>query len=235
MSGKSINTLLLTGANNHDWQRTTPYFAQLLENDGHTVTVSENPSETLEQISPWSYDLIVLDYNGPEWSAEAKENFLNAIDFGTGLAVIHAADNAFPGWEEYEKLCGLVFRQESGHGDFHTFSVEPAGEGHPIVDGLLPFETTDELYHRMFPAAGSDYEVLATALSSPESKGTGQTEPMIVINQHGAGRIFHTLLGHVWPGQYDGSYLGVTMVAVENPGFVETLKRGCRWAATGSV
>jgi len=43
-----IQTLLLTGQNNHDWRRTTPICQELLEESGRfEVTVCEDPSVTL--------------------------------------------------------------------------------------------------------------------------------------------------------------------------------------------
>lgn len=41
----AIKTLLLSGANNHDWERSTPFFAGLLRDSGRfDVTVTEDPS-----------------------------------------------------------------------------------------------------------------------------------------------------------------------------------------------
>ena len=230
-----ISTLLVTGANNHDWERTAPYIAQLLNGSGRfAVTVAEDASAALEgDLSP--YQLILLDYNGPEWTAAAQTNFLRAVATGAGVTVYHAANNPFKGWTEYEKLVGLLWREGTGHGQFHEFTVAMTEPSHPIVAGIADFKIEDELYHKLVRTPGSDVHTIATAFSSPESGGSGADEPMLMVGSYGQGRVFHTALGHVWPGEPNPEYRGTSMVAVENPGFQQTLLRGCEWAATGAV
>jgi type 1 glutamine amidotransferase len=82
---------------------------------------------------------------------------------------------------------------------------------------------------------GAPYTVLATAYSDPETGGTGRDEPVMVTTRYGKGRVFHQILGHVWPDDFGGGYKGYTMATFENPGFQRSLLRGCEWAATGAV
>ncbi|MBB6050107.1 ThuA domain-containing protein [Armatimonas rosea] len=220
---KQISTLYLTGANNHDWERTGPFLRDVLSASGDfAVTYAEDASTALEADLA-RFDLLFLDYNGPLWSEAAQANFLQAVKSGKGVVVLHAADNAFPGWVEYEKLVGLMWREGTGHGKFHAFTVTIQNAEHPITAGLTDFVTEDELYHRLVPMHGTPVEVLASAYSSPESGGTGELEPMLMTTHYGAGRVFHTALGHVWKGS--------SLAAVENAAFQETLLRGARWAA----
>ena len=62
-----IKTLLLTGANNHDWARSAPFCKDLLEASGKfDVDLTENPEEVLEDRAALdAYSLIFVDYNGP--------------------------------------------------------------------------------------------------------------------------------------------------------------------------
>lgn len=232
---QSIRTLLLTGANNHDWARTAPFIKAVLESSGRfTVTLAEDASGALEgDLS--AYDLLFLDYNGPMWSETAKSNFIAAVQGGTGVCIYHAANNAFEGWTEYEQLVGLLWRTGTGHGQFHEFEVAITDSEHPITRGLKSFRTEDELYHRLVPTPGTEVQVLATAFSSEESGGSGAHEPMLMVTQYGAGRLFHTALGHVWAGDPAGEYRGASLVAIENHGFQTSLLRGCEWAATAKV
>lgn len=225
-----IETLLLTGANNHDWTLSAPFCKKLLEDSGRfEVTLTEDPSAGLEDAEALkAFDLIFTDYNGPEWSDAAKANFEAAVRGGTGLVVLHAADNAFSGWVEYEKMVGLLWREGTGHGKFHEFPVTIVDHEHPITRGLADYRTTDELYHKLVHMHDVEYHVLATAFSAAESGGTGRAEPIHVITQYGRGRVFHQVLGHVWPGNPD-------MIAFENEGFQKTTLRGSEWAATGEV
>lgn len=232
-----IKTLLITGINNHDWKKSAPFCKNLLEKSGRfSVTISEDPSVILENTEKLKdYQLFFLDYNGPHWSEEAKANFATSVKGGTGLVVLHAADNAFAGWVEYEKMVGLLWGEESGHGEFHEFTVTIVDHEHPITQGLSDFTTWDELYHRLAHQHNVPYQVLATAFSHPEKGGTGNHEPVMVVTQYGQGRVYHHVLGHVWPDDFGKGYKGATMIAFENRIFQECLVHGCEWAATGKV
>ena len=225
-----INTLLISGANNHDWSRSTPYCKDVLERAGRfRVTVTENPSEVLEDVEALKeYQLLFSDYNGPMWSETAQANFEAAVRGGTGLVILHAADNAFSGWVEYEKMVGLLWRKGTGHGRFHEFKVEIVDRDHPITRGVGDFMQWDELYHNLIHMHDVPYHVLAHAYSDPDTGGTGNNEPMMVLTKYGEGQIFHQVLGHVWGGQD-------AMIAFESEGFQTTLIRGCEWVATGTV
>ena len=225
-----IETLLLTGANNHDWTRSTPFCKDLLEKSGKfSVTVAENPSDVLEDAEGLkNYQLFFSDYNGPAWSETAQTNFEAAVRNGVGLVILHAADNAFPGWVEYEKMVGLLWRKGTGHGRFHQFKVEIIDHEHPITQGISDFYQWDELYHKLLHMHGVPYKVLAQAYSAPDTGGTGNYEPMMVVTQYGKGCVYHHVLGHIGGGQEE-------MQAFEPKEFQETLLRGCEWATTGKV
>ena len=232
-----IKTVVLSGENNHDWRRSTPFCKDLLAASGRfDVTVTEDPSAWLADAGNLEgCELIFSEYNGPDWSDAARANFEAAVAGGVGLVILHAADNSFTGWVEYEKMIGLLFREGSGHGEYHEFEVKIVDGDHPITRGLSNFRTWDELYHKLVPLHGVDFHVLATAWSSPDKLGTGKDEPMMVVSRYGQGRVYHHLLGHVWPGDPNGEYKGASMISLENKDFQRSLLRGCEWAATGEV
>jgi type 1 glutamine amidotransferase len=229
-----IKTLLLTGENNHDWARSSPFCRDILEKSGtFSVEVSDDPNAALadaEALLP--YDLLFTDYNGPLWNETARAHFLGAVRDGTGLTILHAANNAFDGWTEYEKMLGLAWREGTGHGKFHEFEVDITDRDHPITQDVENFRTWDELYHRLVPMHGVDCRVLASAFSDPESGGTGNHEPLLMVLNYGKGRIFHDALGHVWSGDPEKNK-GCSMIAFEGAGFQRTLLRGSEWAARG--
>ena len=200
---QKIPVLIVSGANNHDWEFTSPSLERMLEASGlFDATITYEPAVTLADAAELAkYEAIVLDYNGPRWGEPAESNFLAAVRGGTGVSVIHAANNAFPGWTEYETLVGLLWREGTGHGRFHAFDVTVFDREHPITRGLFDLRGhPDELYHGLWAAPASDHRVLASAWSSIESGGTGRAEPMLTVGSYGAGRVFHTPLGHVWKG-----------------------------------
>ena len=80
--------------------------------------------------------------------------------------------------------------------------------------------TTDELYDRLRGPA-KNVQVLATAFSAVETRGTGEHEPILMAIRYGEGRIFHTTLGHA-------------IVSQRCNGFIATLQRGSGVGRYGS-
>ncbi|MFG0318460.1 MAG: family 16 glycoside hydrolase [Planctomycetota bacterium JB042] len=224
--------LIVSGANNHDWQWTTPRLSERLEASGKfRVEATFDPATDLAEDGFLErFDVLVLDYNGPRWGAAAERAFLAALDRGTGVAVIHAANNAFPGWVEFETMVGHLWREGTGHGRFHAFDVTIDDRDHPITRGMEDLAAhPDELYHRLVHMHDAEKRVLATALSSTESGGTGAREPMLTVGTYRGARVFHTPLGHVWKGQ------PATHASYEDDRFADLVVRGVEWAASGDV
>jgi len=227
-----LPVLIVSGANNHDWGFTSESLAQMLDTSGKfAVRLTNDPSAAfadLESLS--SFRALVLDYNGPRWGAQAEKNFLEAVRGGVGVVIVHAANNAFEGWVEYETLVGLLWRKGTGHGRFHPFDVQIQDRSHPLTATLPTLrQHPDELYHRLVHMHDADFTVLATAFSDKETGGTGENEPMIIVSQYGAGRVFHTPLGHVWPNSPD------SRVSHADAQFQNLIVQGTEWAATGSI
>lgn len=236
LAADPIPTLLITGQNNHNWRYTSRLHAETLEASGRfAVTITDEPWTTLaDAASVARYRLFVLDYNDlnspRRWGEAAESNFLGAVKAGVGVVVIHAANNAFRDWPEYEKLVGLVWRDGSGHGPFHAFDLVYTKPDHPILAGLPAFRAhPDELYHRLENPQRTPIEVLATAMSATDKGGTGQPEPMALTLAYGAGRVFATPLGHVWVNAQE------TKASISDPQFKALICRGAEWAATGAV
>lgn len=222
-SGAELRALVLSGANNHDWRATTPEIVQQLEATGlFDVDVTENPA-MLSAAEIAQYNVLVSNYNGPEWNDVTRRAVLEYLNEGGGIVVIHAADNPFPGWREFESLIGVAWREGAGHGTYHRFMVTIDEPTHPVLEGIPHFlHAPDELYHNLTWAEGSEATTIASAFSRPEEAGTGKSEPMLLVNRWGAGRMLHTAMGHD-PTSLQGFYH--TLI----------LQRGTEWAATGRV
>jgi type 1 glutamine amidotransferase len=224
--------LIVSGANNHDWRWTTPELRTVLTETGRfTADVTDEPARDLADAAALKrYRALVLNYNGPRWGEPAEQGFLAAVRGGVGVVVIHAANNAFEGWTDYERLVGLCWRKGTGHGAYHPFDVNVVDPHHPVTAGMADLRAhPDELYHRLVHMHGAEFRVLLSAYDDPQTGGTGRCEPMATVATFGQGRVFHTPLGHTWTDQVP------TRASWLDPQLRRLVARGTEWAASGAV
>lgn len=253
---KIHRVLIIEGQNNHrNMKEGSQAMKGYLEETGiFKVEILSTPAKggDMSNFDPdfTKYDVVLSNYNGDSWSQKTNQSFEKFVKNGGGVVVVHAADNAFPKWEAYNKMIGIGGwegrNEKSGpylywdetkqkivrdtvagvggsHGNQHEFVVTTREKSHPIMKGL-PVEwlhQKDELYDRLRGPA-ENITVLATAYSPKEQNGSGKNEPMLMTLTYGKGRIFHTTLGHE---NYSQKCVG----------FITTLQRGSEWVATGKV
>jgi type 1 glutamine amidotransferase len=258
-AAEKLKLLIIDGQNNHTWQAMTPPMKAELEKTGRfEVDVATTPPANAPQ-GDWQafrpdfskYAVVLSNYNGQQWPDDVQTALAKFVGNGGGLVVIHAANNAFPNWSEWNKMIGLGWRDSNfgdrvtldetgrpvrtakgegpgaGHGSQHEFVIDVHEPEHPVMRGMPEHwkHTNDELYHgQRGPAA--DMHILASAMSAKETGGTGAREPMIWWVPYGKGRVFTTVLGHV--GENDTR-------AIRCVGFITVMNRGSEWAATGKV
>jgi uncharacterized protein len=244
-----------SGGTYHDWRRVTPVLKKVLDETGlFTTTVVTAPPAggdfTSFQPDFAKYQVVVMNYDAPDerWPAALKASFEQYMTSGGGLVAVHAADNAFPGWQAFNEMIGVGGwrgrREQAGpfwfvkdgklasdtaagpagsHGKRVPFQVTLRDRSHPITKGLpaVWMHQGDELYARM-RGPGKNMTILATAFSDPQNNGSGRDEPQLMVLSFGKGRIFHTTFGH-------------DVNALSSVDFVVTLQRGTEWAATGQV
>ena len=253
--------LLLSGQNNHDWQRTTPLIEDILKETGlFDVELSIAPPSGAEP-EVWDiwrpnfvqYDVILDNYFGDPWPQPVQNKFMSYIASGGTCLILHAANNAFKGWEPYEKMVGLLWRDstygerlyydesgdmirvpvgegpEAGHGKVHDWPITTRDENHPIMKGVpaVWMHAHDELYHGQRGPA-KNMNILATAYSSEESGGTGQHEPVIWWIPYEKGKVLTFLPGHLWPTQSEKT-------AYRCVGLRTLLQRSTEWLAARQV
>jgi uncharacterized protein len=248
-----LKALIVDGQNNHNWEGTTPVLKAILEeNDLFSVDVATSPpqGQAMDSFRPEfaKYDVVVSNYTGASWPQATQDALESYIKNGGGLVIFHAADNAFPKWDEWNKMIALggwggrneksgpMIRYREGkvvrdtspgpggtHGPQHAFQVTLRNDDHPITRGLPPkwMHVKDELYSKLRGPA-QNMTLLATAYADPAQRGTGEHEPVLFTIDHRKGRIFHTVLGH-GPEQ-------LKCVCC-----IFLLQRGTEWAATGKV
>ncbi|MGJ8694224.1 MAG: ThuA domain-containing protein [Thalassotalea sp.] len=241
---RSENLWRSTGYNN--------YIAKHPLNDGKNYQDLKQP-KTDPNFQPnfEQYDLIVSNFGwkAADWPAKTKAEFEKYMKNGGGLVVIHAADNSFPKWTEFNKMIGLggwgnrnetdgpyKYYNKAGklitdttkggagaHGKAHEFQLQIRDTEHPITKGLpkVWLHTKDELYAKLRGPA-ENLTILASAYPQNVKNGDVKHEPILMTIDYHQGRVFHSTLGH-------------DHVAFEGVGFITTFLRGAEWAATGKV
>ncbi|WP_372807357.1 ThuA domain-containing protein [Pontiella sp.] len=278
-SEAKLKVLIMDGQNNHAvWPKATIMMKQYLEDSGlfdvelartkYTwkggrekayLDLAGLPGEDLPKaksdpdFSPdfTQYDLVVnnLGYNAAPLSEATKAAFETYMQNGGGLVVVHAADNCWGEWEQYNKMIGVggwggrteqhgpyVYIDDAGetvrdlspgkagtHGRQHEFPITVRAPEHPVMKGLPAVWLTavDECYAKLRGPA-ENMTILATGEDQTVAERKGQHQPALIAIDYGQGRCFHTILGHDTP-----AYEGVS--------FIVTFLRGCEWAATGAV
>jgi len=197
------------------------------------------------------YDVVISNFGhgAADWPKATQQAFEKYMKAGGGLVVVHAADNSFPNWTEYNKMIGLggwggrnekngpyVYYSNEGklvrdtspgssgaHGPQHNIPITVRVADHPITKGMPENWLTakDECYAKLRGPA-ENMTILATGKDMSGKAPTDRHEPMLMVINYGKGRVFHNALGHD-----DYSCEGV--------GFIVAFTRGAEWAATGKV
>lgn len=257
-AAEPIRVMILDGESAgtyHKWRSTTPVLKKELDETGLfkvDIVTAPPAGDDVARFAPafTDYRGVVLNYDAPDerWPAALKTEFEHYVKNGGGLVVVHAADNAFPGWRAFNEMIGVggwrnrteaagpfwyvrdgrvVSDNTPGpagsHGIRIPFAITSREPQHPILKGLpkIWMHQGDELYAKL-RGPGQNMTVLATAYSDPSNRGSGRDEPQLMVLRYGSGRIFHTTLGHDING-------------LSSVDFVTTFQRGTEWAATGAV
>lgn len=251
---QKFKALIIDGQNNHGvWPQTSQMMKKYLEEtELFSVAIATTAKTgTDDSFHPEfkNFDVVISNYNGAAWPEATQQSFIEYLKTGGGFVVVHAANNSFGAWKEYNEAIGLggwggrneksgpyVYFDEQGklvrdksagkgghHGAQHPFLVTTRNSQHPITKGMPGqwLHEKDELYD-MLRGPAENMTVLATAFASKERGGTGRHEPMIFTIEYGQGRVFHTPMGHGIDSQ-------------QCVGFITTLQRGAEWAASGKV
>ncbi|MEI6653168.1 MAG: ThuA domain-containing protein [Verrucomicrobiota bacterium] len=226
-----LRVLILSGANNHKWQETTPAIKATLEESGRFSVDVENNVAGMKPEAFAPYAVVLSDFNlfGKDkslqvWDAAMRKALLDHLGQGHGLVIVHAGSSVFYDWPEFQKLACGAWQDATSHGAIHIDRVAFTAEPSPITAGLAPFWIRDEFWHNAGVAAGA--KALAT-VAPPNAATPNATDPanhnnILFTTESGGARGFAIFLGH-------------DATAMKNTAWRTLLQRGTEWAATHKV
>ncbi len=206
------------------------------------------------------YDVIIsnLGASSPLWPAETRKDFESYMAGGGGFVVVHAANNPWGEWSEFNRMIGLgawggrdeqtgpyVYYNDAGelvrddsegvcgsHGPEYEFELTTRAPQHPIMKGLPEkwLHTQDELYERM-RGPFENATVLATAFADVERNAPPWNPEVKGLGQH----VPQLMAIEYGQGRIFHTTLGHFDYSMACAGFITTLQRGAEWAATGNV
>ena len=222
---ESIRILILSGSNNHEWKKTTPFLKKIFDNAGYFQVDITNQPDTLSYHIFTKYDAVVSNWNSwPEndlrWTAEAENGLLKFVEEGGGLVFFHASTSALYNWPEFKKISTGAWGDSTWHGKKSPVQVIINNQEHPITNGLSDFYIFDELW--INAEQNDSFQILGSAINDEALVKGYKSQPAIFVLKYGKGKIFHTLLGH-------------DVRAMRNSGFQTLMLRGAEWVATSKV
>jgi type 1 glutamine amidotransferase len=266
-----LKVMLLTGQSNpyHDWTKSSPLVKTYLEQTSlFTVDVVVAPAKDVEQsdFAPKfsDYAVVVMDYETRDWPAATKQAFQDYVKNGGGLVTIHASDNAFPLWPEFNEMIGVggwgmtpaggVNARKASEGlklrfrDGHTVTEDsPGGYGHPPShDFLVVTRAPDHPIMRGLPtswmhAKDEIYSQLRGPAKNVEILATALADKKKFPTASGEDEPVLMTISY-GKGRVFHTTLGHVgpkdkppFLPLTSVDFVVTLQRGAEWAATGKV
>ena len=271
LSAAPLRVMLLTGESNrfHDWTKSSPLVKTYLEQTGlfaiDVVTAPAKGVETSDFNPKFSdYAVVVMDYETMDWPAATKAAFVAYMKNGGGLVTIHAADNGFPNWPEFNEMIGIggwgmtptggVNARKSTDGlkirwrDGHAVTDDSSGGyGHPAPHDLtIVTRTPDHPITRGLPAAWlHPMDEVYSQLRGPAKNVTVLATALADKNKfpHASGEDEPVMMTIAY-GKGRVFHLTLGHVAPKSTppflpltcvGFIVAVQRGTEWAATGAV
>lgn len=253
-----IRVLIVEGFSNHSVEKTTQKIRDILATEpAFKVSVSTMPAFNTEAWRAWepnfaAYDVIIQTCNNYAnreitWPDRVKTELESYLRGGGGMYVYHGANNAFPGWSEYDKMLGMGWREadygkalqikdgrlveipagvgkKTRHGPRFDAVVHRFGD-HPIHASLPPRWKSADL--EVYSYARGPLENL-TVLSYARDPVNDMDFPIEWVVEYGAGRTYSSTYGHYWHDQDNPP--GVRDVA-----FQTLMVRALQWLAKHPV
>ncbi|NND05816.1 MAG: ThuA domain-containing protein [Saprospiraceae bacterium] len=206
-----------------------------------------------------AYDVVIsnLGWKASTWKDDVRAALESYVENGGGFIIVHAANNSFGDWLEYNRMIGVggwggrakdygyyayydtdgkMVRDDTegscgSHGPQSEFLITSRAPDHPIMRGLPRqwMHTKDELYERLRGPAES-MTILATAFSDASLNDPSSKK----LGRTGRHEPMLMALEY-GKGRVFHTALGHMDYSMECVGFIITLQRAAEWVATGKV
>ena len=241
-----INCVLVCGGVWHDMDFARLELLKLLAEDERVRTRVFENYETVEAIA--DADILITYTCDVTPSLKAQEALRDWLAKGGRWYALHGTNSVLrllqdgpnaglwdaPRWAPL--MMDLLGSQFLTHPAIVPYRVTVADPSHPLVAGVEPFDTTDELYHMELHG---DLHVLLEAENKEPGTGFVEaadapgTHPVFYLKPHGAGSVLYLTLGHC-RGHYDLQPMmdwwpTVDRCAWDLPVFHDLLRRGIGW------
>jgi uncharacterized protein len=240
---KRINCVLIAGGKYHDIDFARMELLKLLAEDERVRVRVFEDYEHLDALA--KADILISYTCDVVPSVPAQEALRKWVERGGRWYALHGTNSILrllsnglwdaPRWAPlHMQTLGSQF---IAHPPIAPYRVTVADAAHPLVEGVEPFDTTDELY--LMETHGKLQVLLETEFSG---EGTGFAEsqwqekrrhPVFYIHPIGKGAVLYLTLGHC-RGHYDLQPLldwwpTVERCAWDLPVFYTMLRRGIAW------
>jgi len=189
-----------------------------------TYTCDVTPSlKAQEALRAW------LQRGGRWYALHGTNSVLRLLSEGPNAGLWDA-----PRWSPL--MMDLLGSQFISHPPIVPYRVTVADPDHPLMEGIEPFDTTDELYHMEYHGARHvllETECTVEGTGFVEAKDAIGTHAVMYLKDHGKGAVLYNTLGHC-RGHYDLQPMldwwpTVDRCAWDLPVFYELLRRGISW------
>lgn len=213
-SEKTLAILFLGDNGHHRPAERFAQFAPHLASSGIRLTYTDRMDD-LNDDNLAKYDGLIVYANQDTIEPDQEKALLDYVKGGGGFIPLHCASFCFRNSADYVALVGGQFQRHGGQ----VFGTEIAKPDHPVMRGFGGFRSWDETY--IHTLENEDREILEYRVEGDQARGRDK-EPYTWVRTFGDGRVFYTAWGH------DERTFG-------NPGFINLVERGVRWACGGDA
>jgi type 1 glutamine amidotransferase len=238
---------LVCGGKYHDFDYARLELLKLLAEDSDVRTEVAPDYRDVAALAPADF---LVSYTCDVRPSTGEEKALAGFVAGGGRWLALHGTNAFLDFtaqgvaapRAHPLLADVLGSQFVAHPPIQPYRVTIADPGHPLVAGIPPFETDDELY--LCELHGERHALLETRFSG-EAPGFVESSwpdaaprPVMYLRRYERGEVLYLTLGHC-RGRWDmrpvmPEYPRVERCSWELPVFRELLRRGLRWAGLGT-